>query len=96
MGILSKVSEGRDPAAGTVSSVICDDEVKVFLMKEGRHLIIIAHHFAISVKEQDPGSMVVAHVETAYDANTFPNPDREVKGILRAGGKFLPRVEDVL
>jgi hypothetical protein len=65
-------------------------------MIEGRDLIIIAHHFAISVKEQDPWPSGVAHVETAQDENTFPDPYREVKGILRTGSKVLPRIEDVL
>jgi hypothetical protein len=65
-------------------------------MIEGRDLIIIAHHFAVSVKEQDPRSFGVAHVETAQDENTLPNPYREVKAILRTGRKVLPRIEDVL
>jgi hypothetical protein len=65
-------------------------------MIEGRDLIIIAHHFAISVKEQDPWSLVVPHVETARDENTFPNWHREIKGILRTGSKVLPGIEDVL
>jgi hypothetical protein len=65
-------------------------------MIEGRDLIIIAHHFAISVKKQDPWCFVVAHVETAGDENTSPNRYREVKGILGTGSKVLPRIEDVL
>jgi hypothetical protein len=65
-------------------------------MIKGRDLIVIAHHFAISVKEQDPWSLGVAHVETAQDENTFPSPDREVKGILRTGSKVLPGIKDVL
>jgi hypothetical protein len=65
-------------------------------MIEERDLIIIAHHFTISMKEQDPWSFGVAQVETARDENTFPNPCREVKGILRTGSKVLTRIEDVL
>jgi len=65
-------------------------------MIEGRDLIIIAHHFAVSVKEQDPRSLGVAHVETAQDENTFPNPYREVKAILGTGSKVFTRIEDVL
>jgi len=64
-------------------------------MIEGRDLIIIAYHFAISVEEQDPGSFGVAHVETAQDENIFPDPYREVKGILRTGSKVVARIEDV-
>jgi hypothetical protein len=63
---------------------------------EGIDLIIIAHHFTISVKEQDPWSFGVAHVETARDENTFSNPYREVKGILRTASKIITRIEDVL
>jgi hypothetical protein len=48
------------------------------------------------VKEQDPRSFGVAHVETAQDENTLPNPYREVKAILRTGSKVLPGIEDVL
>jgi predicted extracellular nuclease len=38
----------------------------------------------------------VAHVETAQDENTFPNPYGEVKAIQGTGSKVLPRIEDVL
>jgi hypothetical protein len=96
MGVLSKVGKGRDPAADTITSVIGDDQVQVCLMVEKRDLIIIAHHFAISVKEKDPWSLGVARVETARDENTFTNLYREVKGILRTRRNVLPRIENVL
>jgi hypothetical protein len=65
-------------------------------MIKGRDLIVIAHHFAISVKEQDPWSFGVAQVETARDENTFPYRHRMVKGILRTGSEVLTGIEDVL
>jgi hypothetical protein len=65
-------------------------------MIEGSDFIIIAHHFSVSMKEQDPRSFGMAHVKAAQDENAFLNPYREVKGILRTGSKVLPRIEDVL
>ena len=59
MAILNEVREGGNPAAGSITPVIGNDQVHFLLVIEGRDLIIIAHHFTVSVEEKDPGPFLM-------------------------------------
>jgi len=95
MTIVNETREGWNPAAGSITSVISNDGVEFPLMIEGRDLIIVTHHFTISVEEQDPRPLLMAHVKSAGDGGLVSNRDGDVKGILRAQGEILTGIKDI-
>jgi hypothetical protein len=95
MAIVNETREGWNSTAGSITSVISNDEVEVPLMIKGRDLIIVAHHFTISVEKQDPRPLMMAHVKSARDRGLVCNKDGDVKGILRTQGEILTRIKDI-
>jgi hypothetical protein len=96
MRILNEIGEGRDSAAGSVTPVIGDDQVRPDLMIKGSDLIVIAHHLTVPVEKKNPWPFVVAHVKTTRDGYPVRDPYGKVEGISRAWGEILTGVKDKL
>jgi hypothetical protein len=62
-------------------------------MIERRNFVIIAHHFSIPVKIQNPGPAFVSFIKSGRDRNIRGNGDEKIIGPLRTRAEVPARIE---
>jgi hypothetical protein len=94
MSIPGKSGQTRPPRAGSISSVIRNDEVNLLLMIQGGDLIIIAYHLTVSMKKENPGPFVMALVKAGNNRNVVLDGGRKVESIASARGDVLTGIKN--